>query len=94
MSQLRHSNIITLLGVVIDEEHDIAMVTELAGLGTLRHCLKSPAVHTEWANPKRRWAEEIASAIAYLHGARYMDFECGEKATGIVHVSFERSRNR
>ncbi|KAJ0398306.1 hypothetical protein P43SY_000828 [Pythium insidiosum] len=74
--QLRHPNIVSLVGVAWNTLEHVVMVQELMARGDLRHFLEfqaenpasqdSPSVFT-WEKQKLSMAQGIASALAYLH---------------------------
>ena len=83
---LRHENILTCFGVVLDGAEP-AMVMEFCALGTLRKCLSDSMLKLTWKEPKKRWAEGIARGMAFCH-AYSRDFTGVNNvnvATGIVH---------
>ena len=72
MSELKHTHIIQLLGVVLKSDHP-GLVVEFASNGTLRSVLQNKEFQLSWHEPKLRWAQEIAKGGAYLHGHSYFD---------------------
>ncbi|XP_072024513.1 uncharacterized protein [Amphiura filiformis] len=70
MSQLRHPNIVNLLGICeIPRAHVILM--EYSPNGSLHNYLKDPSKPLPYELQKR-WAKESALAINYLHGQKFL----------------------
>ncbi len=67
MAQLRHRCIARFIGAVWQPPH-VALVMELFERGSLEAHLHSRQTRLSWAAPLVRWASDICSGAAYLHG--------------------------
>jgi len=67
--ELRHPNVVQLMGVVWSEESEmVGMVLELMTRGSLRSVLQDRSLQLSWEDPKCKLAIDIAKGMAFLHG--------------------------
>jgi len=86
MSQLRHPNIIALMGALWGEKM-VGIVLEFASGGALDDALKTPATSSSWTwkDPKLRIITDIAQGMNYLHNTTYFDEKLNQQVTCVLH---------
>jgi len=86
MNQLRHPNIIMLLGAVWSKEM-VGVVLEFADNGSLSDVLKKKKVveNWSWKEPKIQIATDIARGMSYVHSTAYYDEFSGEHKENMLH---------
>jgi len=86
MSQLRHPNIITLMGALWTEKM-VGIVLEFASGGALDDALKSTKISADWTwkDPKLRIITDIARGMNYLHNTTYFDEKLNQQVTSVIH---------
>ena len=86
MNQLRHPNIILLMGAVWSPEL-VGIVIEFAAGGSLSDSLKKASVSKgwNWEDPLLKIANDIAQGMSYLHGTTYFDDQTGELQECVLH---------
>jgi serine/threonine protein kinase len=68
MKELRHPNVVQLMGVVWNQQTDLlGMVLELMS-GSLRSVLQDGMLQLSWEDPKCKLAIDVAKGMAFLHG--------------------------
>jgi serine/threonine protein kinase len=67
MAPLRHANVARMYGAVWEPPH-VALIMELFNGGSCAAALASRAVRLSWADPLRRWLEDVCLGMVYLHG--------------------------
>ncbi len=82
--EIVHENVLQIHGIVVDGVHP-AIVMEFAVHGTLRSCLKSKAMALTWNEPKKRWGECIAKAMAFMHTHSYFSETELAYVGGVIH---------
>jgi len=86
MSQLRHPNIITLMGALWNEKM-VGIVLEFASGGALDDALKSTKITADWTwkDPKLRIITDVARGMNYLHNTTYFDEKLNQQITCVLH---------
>jgi len=86
MSQLRHPNIITLMGALWGEKM-VGIVLEFASGGALDDALKTTKITKDWTwkDPKLRIITDIAQGMSYLHNTTYFDEKLNQQVTSVLH---------
>eukprot|EP00736_Rhodelphis_marinus_P010048 Rmarinus@m.169 len=69
LSQLRHPNVVTLVGATTRDKEALSIITEWLPRGSLNSLIKDPSVHFEWRHIKAM-VLDIARGMAYLHDQR------------------------
>jgi CRP-like cAMP-binding protein len=69
MKELRHPNVVQLMGVVWNQQTELlGMVLELMSRGSLRSVLQDGMLQLSWEDPKCKLAIDVAKGMAFLHG--------------------------
>ena len=89
MKELKHNNIVMLIGAVWSEELCCCVLEFCAG-GTLENLVKdsdvsAASVPLSWGREKLRWCLDIGRAMNYLHGCVFIDIESNSIKEGVVH---------
>ncbi|KAF8136343.1 kinase-like domain-containing protein [Boletus edulis] len=63
---LRHKNIVPFLGVVMEDTFNMGLVSPFFKYGSIRNYLKGRNPR-EWPGLARKWARDLAEALAYIH---------------------------
>jgi len=86
LSDLRHSNIVMLVGAVW-EQSLMALVMEYCAKGTSSDLLESDGSSEDmtWDITLLPWCQDCARAMKYLHGVSYFDSKVNASVHGIVH---------
>ena len=84
MTELKHENIITMLGAVW-EKSLMALVLEFCQRGSMGDFLKKEGMNHSWANPLLTFALDIASGLQYVHGIQIRDLNSQRNITHIMH---------
>ena len=89
MNQLRHPNIIMLLGAVWSKEM-VGVVLEFAERGSLSEILKKEknvggVEEWSWRNRKLQIATDVAEGMRFVHGTGYYDEFSGEHKENLLH---------
>lgn len=83
-ADLRHTNIVTLVGAVWEVEL-MALVMEFCEKGMSSTLLEREGHNFSWQDPLHKWSLEIAQAMKYLHQAKYYDARNNVQVKGIIH---------
>lgn len=67
VSQLRHPQLLTVIGFMWEDDHTMSAVCEGMNRGTLEDYLQSALTSLTWRNFKLKAAAEIAGCLMYLH---------------------------
>lgn len=67
VSQLRHPQLLSVLGLMYEDTHPVTAVCEFMDLGTLETHLQRNKRELTWHNFKLRAALDIAGCLMYLH---------------------------
>lgn len=67
VSQLRHPQLLSVLGLMYEDTHPVIAVCEFMNLGTLESHLQRNKRELTWQNFKLRTALDIAGCLMYLH---------------------------
>jgi len=86
MNQLRHPNIIMLLGAVWDKEM-VGIVLEFADNGSLSDVLRKKKIVEKWswAGEKLKIACDVAQGMRFMHSTAYFDEFSGEHKEHLLH---------
>jgi len=86
MNQLRHPNIIMLIGAVWSKEM-VGIVLEFADNGSLSDVLKKKKVVEKWSwdHPKLTIANDVAQGMRYVHNTAYYDEFSGKQKDHLFH---------
>ena len=86
MNQLRHPNIIMLLGAIWCKEM-VGVVLEFAENGSLSDVLKKKKIVENWSwnEPKLQIATDIALGMRFVHNTAYYDEFSGEHKENMLH---------
>ncbi len=84
MADLRHANIVVLIGACWEEKL-MALVMEYCELGMSSTVLKSEGKNFSWDDPLLKWCMDISRAISYLHSVTYFDVKKNKEVKGIIH---------
>jgi len=84
-SQLRHPNIIALMGAIWSDKI-VGIVLEFATGGSLYDALNNKAsANWNWTDPKLKICIDIAQGISYLHNSTYYDEMTGNRYDCVLH---------
>ncbi|KAJ8566504.1 hypothetical protein ON010_g6620 [Phytophthora cinnamomi] len=75
LSQMRHPQILSIIGLAWDERHAMTAVCEYMTLGTLEAYLRSAGTGLNWTNFKMKAAAEIARGLMYLHSQHKVTYD-------------------
>jgi len=86
MSQLRHPNIITLMGALWGEKM-VGIVLEFATGGALDDALKRKKTSSDWTwrDPMLRIITDVAQGMNYLHSTQYFDEKVNQQVECVLH---------
>ncbi|GMI22399.1 hypothetical protein TeGR_g2569 [Tetraparma gracilis] len=84
MSDLRHQNIVTLVGACWGKDL-MALVMEFCEKGMASDVLKEEGSTFSWDDPLLKWTLDVARGMKYLHGITYFDVKTSTKVKGILH---------
>jgi len=84
MNDLRHPNIVTMLGACW-EKALMALVMEFCAKGTSTDVLASEGAHFTWDDPLLKWSMDVSRGMAHLHAITYFDVKTKDKVSGILH---------
>ncbi|KAG7402146.1 mitogen-activated protein kinase kinase kinase 9 [Phytophthora boehmeriae] len=75
LSQMRHPQLLSIVGLVWDERYAMTAVCEYMTLGTLEAYLKSSGSELNWKNFKMKAAAEIARGLMFLHSQHMVTYD-------------------
>ncbi|RLN57847.1 hypothetical protein BBJ29_002166 [Phytophthora kernoviae] len=75
LSQMRHPQLLSIMGLVWDERYAMTAVCEYMTLGTLEAYLRSSGSELSWKNFKMKAAAEIARGLMYLHSQHMVTYD-------------------
>lgn len=75
ISQLRHPQLLNVMGLMWDDAHTISAVCEHMNLGTLENFLHSSGHELTWTNFKMKAATQVARGLMYLHSQRNVVYD-------------------
>ncbi|GMI41402.1 hypothetical protein TeGR_g6334 [Tetraparma gracilis] len=84
MSDLRHQNIVALVGACWGKDL-MALVMEFCEKGMASDVLKNEGSTFSWDDPLLKWALDVARGMEYLHKITYFDVKTSTKVKGILH---------
>ena len=84
LKELKHNNIVMLIGAVWTEELCCCVVEYCRG-GTLEELVKKKDNKFTWVEQKLRWLLDIGRAMRYLHKSVFIDSEKKSYGEGVVH---------
>jgi len=84
MNDLRHQNIVTMVGACWEEDL-MALVMEFCAKGTSTEVLKTEGANFTWDDPLLKWCLDVSRGMSHLHGITYYDIRTQSKVKGILH---------
>mmetsp|Transcript_42064 Transcript_42064/g.112132 ORF Transcript_42064/g.112132 Transcript_42064/m.112132 type:complete len:938 (+) Transcript_42064:283-3096(+) len=84
MMQLRHPNVIMLIGACWSANY-VALLLEYMSNGSVDEILKSDEIACTWEDPLLKIAIDTARGMLYLHQSNYIDDQTGTETKCIVH---------
>ncbi|GLD95116.1 hypothetical protein PINS_up003741 [Pythium insidiosum] len=75
IAQLRHPQLLTVLGLMWEDMHTMSVVSEFMNRGTLEEYLLAPDTGLTWRNFKKKAAHDITVCLMYLHGQHKLTYE-------------------
>ncbi|GMI28730.1 hypothetical protein TeGR_g3828, partial [Tetraparma gracilis] len=84
MGDLRHQNIVTLIGAVWEKDL-MGLVMEFCEKGTSSDVLKKEGSTFTWDDPLLKWCLDVSRGIRYLHSISYYNVESDSRVKGMLH---------
>lgn len=75
VSQLRHPQLLSVLGLIWEDGQSISALCEYMNLGTLEDYLRNSKRKLTWKNFKLSAAAQIGACLMYLHSQRNLTYE-------------------
>uniref|UniRef100_K3WQB9 Protein kinase domain-containing protein n=1 Tax=Globisporangium ultimum (strain ATCC 200006 / CBS 805.95 / DAOM BR144) TaxID=431595 RepID=K3WQB9_GLOUD len=75
VSQLRHPQLLSVIGLMCEDFHPVSVVCEAMDQGTLEDYLMQSGNDLTWGNFKLRAAMDIAGGLMYLHSKHKLSYD-------------------
>lgn len=75
VSQLRHPQLLSVIGLMCEDTHPVSAVCESMNFGTLEDYLIKSGKDLTWRNFKLRAAMDIAGGLMYLHSKHKLSYD-------------------